>query len=98
MAEKRKPDKGMSYNGNQLVRCGNVLYLGDLNASHFAMMQIIASDKLQDLEVPQKVAVQIIANNPALPPKDKVIKRAMKDDFYSAVTVAHVGLQQHLEQ
>lgn len=98
MAERKKSDKIMSYSGSNLVRCGNVLYLGDLNASHFAMMQIIGNGMVKDLEVPNKIAVQIIANDPTLSPKDKVVKRAIKDDLYSALNVAHVWLQQNLEQ
>ncbi len=95
MADKKKNSKLMSYNGKSLVRCGNVLYLGDLSASHFAMMQIISFDKVQDLDVPQKVAVQLIANDPSLSPKDKVIKRAMKDSLYNAMDIANVWLQQY---
>jgi len=98
MAEKKRSDKIMSYNGNNLVRCGNVLYLGDLSASYFAMMQIMSTSMEKDLEVPNKVAVQIIANKPSLPPKDRVVRRAIKDDLYSALNVAHVWLQQNLEQ
>ena len=95
MAEKKKTTKPMSYRGKPLARCGNVLYLGDLNASHFVMMQIINTEKLEDMDVPQKVAVQLIANNPELSPKDRVIKRAMKDGLYGAVDIGSVWLDQY---
>lgn len=95
MAEKKKAVKPMSYRGKPLARCGNVLYLGDLNASHFVMMQIINTEKLGDMELPQKVAVQLIANNPDLSPKDRVIKRAMKDGLYGAVDIGSVWLDQY---
>ena len=64
MAEKKKAGKAMSYRGKPLARCGNVLYLGNLSASHFVMMQVIQTEKLEDLSVPQKVAVQLIAGIP----------------------------------
>lgn len=95
MAEKKKADKPMMYRGKPLARCGNVLYLGDLNAGYFVMMQIINTEKVEDLDVPQKVAVQLIANNPELPPKDRVLKRAMKDGLYGAVDIGSVWLDQY---
>ena len=45
MAEKKKAGKAMSYRGKPLARCGNVLYLGNLSASHFVMMQVIQTEK-----------------------------------------------------
>ena len=95
MAEKKKAGKAMSYRGKPLARCGNVLYLGNLSASHFVMMQVIQTEKLEDLCVPQKVAVQLIANDPQLPPKDRVVKRAMKDGLYSAMIIGSVWLDQY---
>lgn len=97
MADKKKSGKMMSYSGKNLVRCGNVLYLGDMTASHFAMLQIISSDKVEDLDVPQKVAVQLVANDPSLALKDKIIKRAMKDGLYNAMNIANVWLQQYTQ-
>ena len=97
MAEKKKNGKMMSYSGQSLVRCGNVLYLGDMNASHFAMMQIISVEKVDDLEVPQKVAVQLVANDPNLALKDKIVKRAMKHRLYNAMNIANVWLQQYTQ-
>lgn len=92
MAEKKKADKPMCYRGKPLARCGNVLYLGDLNASHFVMMQIISTEKIEDMEIPQKVAVQLIVNKPDLAPKDRVLKRAMKDGLYGAMDIGSVWL------
>ena len=94
MAEKKKAEKPLSYRGKPLARCGNVLYLGDLNASHFVMMQIISTEKVEDMDVPQKVVVQLIANNPDLSPKDRVLKRAMKDGLYGAMDIGSVWLSQ----
>ena len=94
MAEKKKAEKPLRYRGKPLARCGNVLYLGDLNASHFVMMQIISTEKVEDMDVPQKVAVQLIANNPDLSPKDRVLKRAMKDGLYGAMDIGSVWLSQ----
>ena len=89
MAEKKKAGKAMSYRGKPLARCGNVLYLGNLSASHFVMMQVIQTEKLEDLSVPQKVAVQLITNDPQLPPKDRVgFAHALLKQFDAGISAA----------
>lgn len=52
---------------------------------------------MDDLEVPQKVAVQLVANDPNLALKDKIVKRAMKDGLYNAMNIANVWLQQYTQ-
>ena len=97
MAEKKtsKKQAQITYKGKPISRCGKILYLGDLGAPFFSMLQIITTKQVKDLEVADKVAVQLISNDQNLGPRDRVIKKGMRDGLYNALDIASIWIDQY---
>ena len=77
MAEKKKA-KFLSYKGKPLVRCGNTIYYGNMNDPYVVLLQIVSSKKVNDLDVADRVTVQLLTTDPDDRPKDRIIKKSEK--------------------
>ncbi len=91
MAEKKKA-KFLSYKGKPLVRCGNTIYYGNMNDSHVVLIQILSSKKVNDLDVADRVTVQLLSTDPDARPKDRIIKKSEKKGIYQAMDIGSVWL------
>ena len=91
MAEKKKA-KFLSYKGKPLVRCGNTIYYGNMNESHVVLIQILSSKKVNDLDVADRVTVQLLSTDPDARPKDRIIKKSEKKGIYQAMDIGSVWL------
>ena len=56
--------KFFQYKGKPLVRCGDTIYYGDMNDSFVIKMVIKSKQPANDLEVADKVTVQLISTDP----------------------------------
>ncbi len=84
------------YRGKPLVRCGNILYYGDMNDKFVVKIEIKSSEKQHDLEMCNKAIVQLIETDPEISTKKKIIKSSEKSTFYSAIDIANVWLERAL--
>ncbi len=91
MAEKKKA-KFLSYKGKPLVRCGNTIYYGNMNDSHVVLLQIVSSKKVNDLDVADRVTVQLLSTDPDARPKDRIIKKSEKKGLYQAMDIGSIWL------
>ncbi len=91
MAEKKKA-KFLSYKGKPLVRCGNTIYYGNMNEPYVILIQIKSSKKIQELDVADKVVVQLVKTDPTLRPKDSIVKKADKMNLFQAMDIGVVWL------
>ena len=91
MAEKKKA-KFLSYKGKPLVRCGNTIYYGNMNDSHVILIQILSSKKVNDLDVADRVTVQLLSTDPDARPKDRIIKKSEKKGIYQAMDIGSIWL------
>ena len=91
MAEKKKA-KFLSYKGKPLVRCGNTIYYGNMNDSHVVLIQILSSKKVNDLDVADRVTVQLLSTDPDARPKDRIIKKIEKKGIYQAMDIGSIWL------
>ncbi|MBQ7101407.1 MAG: hypothetical protein IJN81_07230 [Clostridia bacterium] len=91
MAEKKKA-KFLSYKGKPLVRCGNTIYYGNMNDSHVVLIQILSSKKVNDLDVADRVTVQLLSTDPDARPKDRIIKKSEKKGIYQAMDIGSIWL------
>lgn len=96
MAEKKKA-KFLSYKGKPLVRCGNTIYYGNMNEPYVILIQIKSSKKVQELDVADKVTVQLVKTDPTLRPKDSIVKKADKMNLFQAMDIGVVWLDLALE-
>ena len=96
MAEKKK-SKFLMYKGRPLVRNGNTIYYGFMDQSHVVMLTILSTKTLNDVEVADKVRVQLIATDITLNPLEAMVKTGEKSGLFDALELASVWLERSLK-
>jgi len=91
-----KKQKSLTYKGHPLRRKDNLIYFGSMADKYIVMLQILDSDKAEDLDVPKKVSIQLQLTDPDLKSRDRVVKKSEKDSLYVAMDVAAVWLERAL--
>lgn len=86
----------LTYKGRPLRRKDSLVYYGSMAEKYIIMFQILSTKQTGDLEVANKVAVQLQLTDPALKSRDRVVKKTEKDSLYSAMDVASVWLERAL--
>lgn len=86
----------LSYKGRPLRRKDNLIYYGSMADKYIIMLQIMATQKIDDLDVASKVSVQLQLTDPDLKSRDRVVKKTEKDSLYTAMDVASVWLERAL--
>ena len=86
----------LTYKGRPLRRKDNLIYYGSMSEKYIIMFQVLASQKIDDLDVATKVSVQLQLTDPDLKSRDRVVKKTEKDSLYSAMDVATVWLDRAL--
>lgn len=88
----------LNYKGRPLVRSGNTIYYGNMSDKYVVMLQIQSTTKeLPKLELADKVTVQLLATDPDIRPKDKIIKKTEKQGLYNAMDVGAIWLERALK-
>ena len=86
----------LSYKGHPLRRKDNLIYFGTMAEKYIVMMQILSTKKVGDLDVADKVSVQLQLTAPDLKSRDRVIKKSEKDSLYAAIDVGCIWLERAL--
>lgn len=97
MADK-KTNEFLLYKGKPLVRSGNTLYYGDMAEKCVIMLQILTTKKVGDMDVADKVQVQLMSTNPDLRMKDRFLKKSEKTGLYNAMDIGAIWLERALEE
>ena len=97
MAEKTK-SKFLMYKGKPLVRKGNTIYYGFMNQSHVVMLTILSTKKVNDVDIANKVRIQLIATDITLNPMDAMVKTSEKSGLFEALDLASIWLERALKQ
>ena len=88
----------LSYKGHPLRRKDNLIYFGTMAEKYIVMMQILSTKKVGDLDVADKVSVQLQLTAPDLKSRDRVVKKSEKDSLYAAMDVAAIWLERALKE
>lgn len=88
--------KVLEYKGYPLRRKDNLIYYGNMSDKYIIMLQVLSSKDVQDLNVSDKVSVQLQLTDPDLKSRDRVVKKTEKDGLYNAMDVAAVWLERAL--
>lgn len=96
MAEKTK-DKFLMYKGRPLVRNGNTIYYGFMDQSHVVMLTILSTKKVNELDVADKVRIQLIATDITLNPLEAMVKTSEKNGLFEALDLASIWLERALK-
>ena len=85
-----------TYKGKPLLRQGDTIYYGDMNEKYVIMMQVLGTNKNQDMDIATKVSVQLMLTDPDIRLKDRMVKKSEKNGLYQAMDVAVVWLDRAL--
>ena len=86
----------LEYKCYPLQRKYNIIYYGSFADKYIAMLQILDTKKVKDLDVATKVSVQLQLTDPSIKSRDRVVKKSEKDSLYDAIDVAVVWLERAL--
>jgi len=86
------------YKGKPFVRSGNVLYYGDMTDEYVIMLQVLSTKTVKDMTVADRVQLQLLATDPNIRMKDRIIKKSEKKGLYSAMDVGVVWLERALQK
>lgn len=93
MADEKIP---LVYKGHPLRRKDNLVYYGSMADKYIIMMQIMSTKKLKDLDVANKVSVQLQFTDPDLKSRDRVVKKSEKEDLFAALDLGATWLDRAL--
>lgn len=88
----------LTYKGYPLVRSGNTLYYGNMYDPFVCMLTIKNTKKVKDMDVPNRVAVQLMSTNPSAKPEEIIRKKSEKVGLYAAMDIASIWLQRALKE
>ena len=95
MSEKKE---FLTYKGRPLVRKDNVIYYGDMSEKYVVMLQIMSTKKEGDMEIADKVSVQLMDTDSDKRPKDRIIKKSEKTGLYNAMDIGAIWLERALAE
>lgn len=74
----KKAAKFPMYKGKPLVRCGDTIYYGSMKDKYVIKMEIKSKKKVQDLEVADKVTVQLMYTDATIRNRKQIVKSSEK--------------------
>ncbi len=86
---------GLLYKNKPLVRNGNTIYYGDVADKYIVCLQIESTKKVADMDVADKVSIQLISTDPDLSRRKRIIKSAKKNGLFAAVDIAEAWLKRY---
>ncbi len=97
MAEKKKAGF-LTYKGKPLVRCGNTIYYGNMTDDYVIMLQVLSTKKVKELNVADKVSVQLLRTDPDIRPRERIVKKSEKKGLYQAMDIGSIWLELALKK
>ncbi len=86
----------LMYKGHPLMRKDNMIYYGSMADTHIVMLQVLETQKMNDVDVATRVSVQLQLTDPAVKSRDRVVKKSEKPGLYIALDVGSVWLERAL--
>ncbi len=95
---KKNENKFLEYRGKPLVRCGNAIYYGNMSDPYVILLQITSTTTFNDMEIADRVSIQLLDTNPDCRPKERIVKKSDKKGLYNAMDLATIWLERALEK
>ena len=83
------------YKNKPLVRSGNTIYYGDVSDKYVVCIQIESTKKVGDIDIADKVSIQLISTDPEVSRRKRIVKSAKKDGLFAAVDIAEAWLKRY---
>lgn len=84
------------YKGKPLVRNGDVLYYGNMSDRYVIRLQIKSKKTVNDMDIADKVTVQLMCTDPDISPRKQVVKSSEKQGLYLAMDIGEIWLNRAL--
>ena len=96
----QKKDKASfpTYKGTPLVRCGDTIYYGSMQDKYVIKLDIKSKKKVGDLDVADKVVVQLMYTDPEIRTRKQIVKTSEKEGLYLALDIADAWLTRALAE
>ena len=91
-----KKEFPLVYRGHPLRRKDNLIYYGSMADKYIIALQILSTNKEKDMDVANKVSVQLQLTDPDLKSRDRVVKKSEKNSLYAAMDVGSIWLERAL--
>ena len=88
--------KVLTYKGHPLMRKDNMIYYGSMADSHIVLLQILETENVGGEEIAKRVSVQLQLTDPAVKPRERVVKKGEKAGLYTALDFGCVWLERAL--
>lgn len=85
-----------TYKGKPLVRSGDTLYYGSMADKYVVKLDIKSKKKVGDLDVADKVTVQLMYTDPEIRTRKAIVKSSEKEGLYLALDIAEAWLNKAL--
>ncbi len=79
------------------MRKDNVLYYGNMSDKYVIMMTVKSGKKIDDLELSDKITVQLMYTDDEIRSRDRVVKKSEKQGLYNAMDIGSVWLERALK-
>ncbi len=86
----------LTYKGRPLVRKGNEIYYGDMSEKFVILLQIMTTKKDGDMEIADKILVQLLNTDSDLRPRERIVKKSEKFGLYNAMDIGAIWLERAL--
>ena len=98
MSEKKDQPKFPTYKGKPLVQCGDVIYYGSMKDKYVVKLEIKSKKKVQDMDVADRVTVQLMYTDPNIRARKQIVKTSEKEGLYLAMDIADAWLTRALAE
>ena len=97
MSEK-KTAKFPTYKGKPFVRCWDTIYYGSMKDKYVVKLEIKSKKKVQDLEVADRVTIQLMYTDANIRSRKQIVKSSEKNGLYLAMDIADAWLTSALAE
>ena len=88
----------LMYKGKPLVRCGDTLYYGNMADKYVVMLRVLSTRKKGDMELADKVSIQLMYTDADVRVRDRVVKSSEKQGLYNAMDIGSIWLERALAE
>ncbi len=98
-APKKQEKAGFpTYKGKPLVRSGDTIYYGSMKDKYVIKIDVKTKKKVGDLDVADKVTVQLMYTDPEIRTRKQIVKTREKNGLYLALDIADAWLTRALSE
>lgn len=95
--------KNLIYRGKPLIREGNTYCFGSMQDKYVVFMMALSNKTIKDakgndVEIPDKILIQVLSTDTKLPPHERVVKQGEKSGLYDAMDMAIIWLDRYNAQ